>query len=203
MTLTAALFLGGRSTRMGRDKALLEIGGHPLWWVQWQKLRVLQPARLIMSARTGQEVPVPPPPALVVRDAVADIGPLGGLIACLETIQFDGPDALLLVLGVDLPRMPAALLQDLVFAADAGCGVVIRNGDCHEPLVAVYPAALLEVARRRARLGHHSLQGLVRDGLERGLLDEVTLRSLGDWPEEVFANLNTPDDVDRLRGGGG
>lgn len=202
MTLTAALFLGGRSTRMGRDKALLEIGGQPLWWVQWQKLRVLQPARLIMSARAGQEVPVPPPPALVVRDVMADIGPLGGLIACLETIQLDGPDALLLVLGVDLPRMPAALLQDLVFAADAGCGVVIRNGDCHEPLVAVYPAALLEVARRRARLGHHSLQGLVRDGLERGLLDEVTLRSLGDWPEEVFANLNTPEDVDRLRGGG-
>jgi molybdopterin-guanine dinucleotide biosynthesis protein A len=202
MTLTAALFLGGRSTRMGRDKALLEINGQPLWWVQWQKLRVLQPARLIMSARADQEVPVPPPPALVVRDAVADIGPLGGLIACLETIQLDGPDALLLVLGVDLPRMPPALLQDLVFAADAGCGVVIRNGDSHEPLVAVYPAPLLEVARRRARLGHHSLQGLVRDGLERGLLDEVTLRSLGDWPEEVFANLNTPDDVDRLRGGG-
>ena len=203
MTLTAALLLGGRSTRMGRDKALLEIDGQPLWWVQWQKLRTLRPARLLLSARQGQEVPVPPPPARVVRDAVADIGPLGGLIACLETVQLDGPDALLLVLGVDLPRMPAALLQDLVFAADAGCGVVIRNGDSHEPLAAVYPAGLLEIARRRARLGHHSLQGLIRDGLDRGVLDEVTLRGLGDWPAEVFANLNTPEDVARLRGGGG
>lgn len=198
MNLTAALFLGGRSTRMGRDKALLEVRGQPLWWIQWQKLRALQPARLVMSARSGQEVPVPPPPALVVRDAVADVGPLGGLIACLETVQLDGPDALLLVLGVDLPRLPAALLQDLVFAADPGCGAVVKNGDFHEPLAAVYPPAMLELARRRARHGHYALQGLVSDGLERGLLDEVTLRSLGDWPVEVFDNLNTPNDVANL-----
>lgn len=203
MSLTTALFLGGRSTRMGRDKALLEIDGQPLWWRQWRKLRALQPSRMLLSARAGQDVPVPPPPARVVRDAPAEIGPLGGLIACLEVIQLDGPDARLLVLGVDLPQMPAALLQDLVFAADAAGGAVVRNGEGHEPLAAVYPAAVLEIARRRARLGHHSMQGLVRDALERGLLDEVTLRGLGDWPIEVFANLNTPEDVARLAGGGG
>lgn len=199
MNLTAALMLGGRSTRMGRDKALLELGGQPLWWVQWQKLRILRPARLVMSARAGQEVPVPPPPVEVVRDALPDIGPLGGLIACLETIQLDGPGALLLVLAVDLPRMPAALLQDLVFAADAGCGAVVRTGDTYEPLAAVYPTGMLELARRRARLGHHALQGLVRDGLDLGLLEEVSLGSLGDWPVEAFDNLNTPEDLAKLR----
>lgn len=198
MNLTAALLLGGRSTRMGRDKALLEVRGQPMWWIQWQKLRALHPSRLVISARAGQEVPVPPPPAVVVRDAVADIGPLGGLLACLEAIQCDGPDALLLVLGVDLPRMPVALLQDLVFAADDGSGIVVRNGERHEPLAAVYPPALLELARRRVRHGHHSLQGLVREGLERGVLDEVTLASLGGWPVEVFDNLNSPQDLERL-----
>jgi molybdopterin-guanine dinucleotide biosynthesis protein A len=199
MTLTAALLLGGRSTRMGSDKALLEIDGHPLWWLQWQKLRSLKPARLLISARVGQDVPTPPPPSMIVRDAVADIGPLGGLIACLESIQLDGPDALLLVLGVDLPRMPAALLQDLVFSAEPGCGIIVHHAGRHEPLAAVYPPTLLDVARRRVRLGHHSLQGLVRDGLDRSLLEEVTLRSLGDWPPEVFANINTPADVEILR----
>ena len=54
------------------------------------------------------------------------------------------------------------------------------------------------VARRRARAGQHGLQGLVRAGLDLGLLEETTLRSLGDWPVEVFANLNTPEDVARL-----
>jgi molybdopterin-guanine dinucleotide biosynthesis protein A len=201
MTLTAALLLGGRSTRMGRDKALLEVDGQPLWWLQWQKLRALQPRRLLVSARTGQDVPVPPPPALVVRDAVADIGPLGGLIACLQQIQLDGPEALLLVLAVDLPRLPAALLQDLVFSADPGCGAVIAHDGRHEPLAAVYPPAVLDVAQRRARLGHYSLQGLVREGLERGLLDEVSLRGLGDWPEQVFTNLNTPEDRRSLEPG--
>lgn len=198
--LTAALFLGGCSSRMGRDKALLEVDGQPLWWLQWQKLRALRPHRLVLSARNDQNVPTPPPPAIVVRDAVAGIGPLGGLIACLDAIQLDGPEALLLVLGVDLPRLPAALLRDIVFAADPGCGVVVTVGSRYEPLAAVHPPAMLEVARRRARLGHHSLQGLAREGIERGLLEEVSLRSLGDWPEEAFFNLNTPDDMEKLRG---
>ena len=199
MRLTAALFLGGRSTRMGSDKALLEVGGRPLWWIQWQKLRSLQPSRLLVSARPGQDVPVPPPPVEVVRDAGAEMGPLAGLIACLETIQLDGPGALLLVLGVDLPRLPTALLQDLVFAADPGCGVVVRHGPHYQTLAAVYPAEMLELARRRARFGHYALQGLVHDGLELGLLEETTLRRLGDWPEEVFDNLNTPEDLKKMQ----
>ena len=195
MNLTAALLLGGRSTRMGRDKALLEINGQPLWWIQWQKLRTLQPARLLLSARPDQFVPTPPPPLKVVRDSPPDIGPLGGLIACLQAIQLDGPDALLLALGVDLPNIPAALLQDLAFAADSGCGIVVRNGTAWEPLAAVYPPALLDLATRRARLGHFALQGLIREGIERGLLEETTLRALGDWPDAAFANLNSPEDV--------
>lgn len=198
MMLTAALLLGGHSTRMGCDKALVEVDGQPMWWIQWQKLRGLHPVRLVLSGRAGQDVPVPPPPVVVVRDRIEGIGPLAGLLACLEMIQLDGPGALVVVLGVDLPRLPLALLQDLVFAADPGCGVVVRNGIHYEPLAAVYPAEMLEVARRRARAGQHGLQGLVRAGLELGLLEETTLRSLGDWPVEVFANLNTPEDIARL-----
>lgn len=198
MTLTAALLLGGRSTRMGQDKALLELNGQPLWWIQWQKLRALNPARLLLSARPNQTAPIPPPPVVVVRDSPPDIGPLGGLIACLQAIQLDGPDALLLVLGVDLPRIPAALLQDIAFAADSGCGIVVRNGTTWEPLAAVYPPTLLDLARRRARLGHHALQGLIREGIDRGLLEETTLRALGDWPPDAFANLNTPEDLGKF-----
>lgn len=195
MSLTAALFLGGRSTRMGRDKAMLEIGGEPLWWRQWQKVCALHPTRLLLSARAGQEVPAPPPPARVVRDADGDIGPLAGLLACLREIQLDGPGARLLVLGIDLPRMPAAFLQDLIYASDPGCGAVARSGDVYEAMAAVYPAELLEVASRRARLGHLSLQGLIREGVERGLMDELPAR---DWPCEIFFNLNTPEDLARL-----
>jgi len=51
MTLTALLLAGGRSSRMGFDKATLNIGGEPLWQRQLRVLCELSPATLWISAR--------------------------------------------------------------------------------------------------------------------------------------------------------
>ena len=195
MSLTAALLMGGRSTRMGRDKALVEFAGQPLWWVQWQKLRVLAPAQLLLSARPGQDVPVPPPPAQVVRDAFGDIGPLGAVLSCLDYVQLAGPGAMVLVLATDLPRVPTAFLQEVAFHAEPGCGAVVRHAGRFEPLAAVYPAEMLDLGRRRVRLGRLALQGFVEAGVEGNLMQEMPA---SEWPNEIFANLNTPADLARL-----
>jgi molybdopterin-guanine dinucleotide biosynthesis protein A len=192
MSLMAALLMGGRSTRMGRDKTLVEITGVPLWLLQWQKLRALAPAQLLLSARPDQDVPVPPPPAQIVRDAFGDIGPLGGVLSCLEFLELAAPGTMLLVLATDLPRVPVSFLQDLAFHAEPGCGAVVRHSGRFEPLAAVYPAEMLEVGRRRVRLGWLALQGFVEEGIERNLMQEMPAR---EWPEAIFANLNTPADL--------
>jgi molybdopterin-guanine dinucleotide biosynthesis protein A len=196
MSLTAALLLGGRSTRMGRDKALIEIDGEQLWWIQWQKLRALEPSQLILSARPGQDVPIPPPPAQVVRDRFGEIGPLGGVLSCLSHVELAGPQSLVLVLATDLPRVPVAFLRELAFFAEPGCGAVVRRAGRFEPLAAVYPAEMLDLGRRRLRLGRLDLQGFVLEGLERGLLQELPG---AEWPVSLFENLNSPADLDRLK----
>jgi len=195
MSLAAALLMGGHSTRMGRDKALVEISGMPLWWLQWQKLRALGPTELLLSARPGQDVPVPPPPGHIIRDTFGEIGPIGGLLSCLDHLQLAGPGALLLVLATDLPRVPAAFLQDLAFHAEPGCGAIARHSNRFEPLAAVYPAEMLDLGRRRVRLGRLALQGLVEEALECGLMQEMSTR---EWAADIFANLNTPADLAHL-----
>jgi molybdopterin-guanine dinucleotide biosynthesis protein A len=55
MTLTAVLFTGGLSRRMGVDKATMQIEGEPLWTRQLRILRELRPDSLWISARSRPE----------------------------------------------------------------------------------------------------------------------------------------------------
>jgi len=101
MTLTAVLFVGGRSRRMGADKATLEIAGEPLWRKQIKLLRELQPQSLCISAR---ERPAWCPLEIeAVLDDPPSRGPLSGLAAALRRLRTSH----LLALAIDLPRMRA------------------------------------------------------------------------------------------------
>src|SRR4051812_12491871 len=101
MNFSAALFAGGRSSRMGSDKALLEIDGIPLWQRQLHTLQELHPTEIFLAG------PVRPhwieSGLQIVGDVKADAGPLGGLVAVLRRCRATR----LLVLAIDLPRMPA------------------------------------------------------------------------------------------------
>ena len=55
MNFSAALLAGGRSSRMGRDKAFLEIDGVPLWQRQLQTLRELGPSETFLAGPMQSE----------------------------------------------------------------------------------------------------------------------------------------------------
>ncbi|MGI8602980.1 MAG: molybdenum cofactor guanylyltransferase [Verrucomicrobiales bacterium] len=197
MTLSAALLMGGKSSRMGTDKACLVIDDEPLWLRQLKKLRALPCDRLFLSVGTGFSPISPSSSTIIVPDAFRDCGPLGGVLSCLQKVELDGAGSRLVVLGVDLPLLPVEFLEDVLFASEPECGAVARQGDIFEPLAAVYPIEMLEIGRRLVRLGHTSMQNFIREGLEHAMMVEMNAR---DYPAEIFINLNTPDDLARLRG---
>jgi molybdopterin-guanine dinucleotide biosynthesis protein A len=53
MNISAVLFAGGESRRMGKDKATVLFRGKPLWQIQLDLLRALQPAEIFVSARSA------------------------------------------------------------------------------------------------------------------------------------------------------
>lgn len=190
LSVTGAVLAGGRSVRMGTDKAALTVAGEPLLARQ---LRLLAEAgvgeRIVSVAPTSSRPALPGQEAVRwVEDSEAGLGPLAGLESCLAAIRTD----VLLVVAVDLPALSVDLLRRLIAAATAECGVVPQCQACYEPLVAVYPrCALVEVSARIAR-SELALQPLVRAGIAGGWLRPWAV-STADEP--CFANWNAPADV--------
>ena len=184
--LSAALLAGGRSRRMGADKAFLDWQSRPLWRHQMEKLQSLTPEQLIVSCRPEQEFPVLPG-VTRVQDARENCGPLEGIAACLRVCS--APQ--LLVLGIDLPLLPEAFLKALADAASEDCGAVVQSGEWYEPLAAVYPATLLPMAERHLDEGRLSLQELIRAAIADGQMRCVSLPVESAW----FTNWNRPGDL--------
>ena len=181
MRCSAVLLAGGKSTRMGRDKALLEIDGEPLWRRQLETLCALAPEQLMISGPPRGEYEALP-------DAVENAGPLGGVSAALQRSS----SPLLVVLAVDLPQMTSDYLRSLLTLCREGRGVVPRGPEFFEPLAAVYPTVCASLTGAALRRGKYSMQDFVRSALAKKLIVAHDI-STAEMPR--FANLNTPADV--------
>lgn len=182
--LSAVLLAAGHSTRMGRDKALLEVDGVPLWRRQGDVLRRAGATEMFLSARPDQPwVASTSGFDAVLHDALPGCGPIAGITAALERMTHPH----LAVLAIDLPAIGPAWFSALSGQISPGVGVVGRHGGFFEPLAAVYPRALKWLAWETIARGEYSLQVLLRAAAEKGLM---RIHDLG--PDEVpwFLNWN-------------
>lgn len=185
---------------MGRDKAMLATpGGGPLWRRQWRILEALDPAEMMLSCRSGQELPGSEG-VRRVEDPPGEGGPLAavtGILRCIRT-------PLLLVLAVDLPEMTAATLGRLLDRSGRDCGAVFVRDRLAEPLAAVYPVRMAEAGRMQIAAGRRDLQTWVRTGLA---MQALTAVSPSAEDARALFNLNDPaalrEWMDRNRPGAG
>jgi molybdopterin-guanine dinucleotide biosynthesis protein A len=187
-TFSAALLAGGQSSRMGRDKALLPVAGANCVMGQRQLdvLRDLEPAAIFWSGQPRHGLPED---VHVVSDEIENLGPLAGISACLNRCESD----LLVVLAIDLPRMSATYLRSLLAQCSSARGVVVQHDEFFEPLAAVYPKSMRELALEHLHQKQLALQALMREAVKRKLLNVVSLDE-NDVP--LFKNVNTPDDLE-------
>ncbi len=184
--LHALVLAGGRSRRLGRDKAGLEIDGKPQLERTVELLDALV-ERVWVSVRADQ-----PGDALRDRypqivDREEDAGPVGGILAALESDR----NADWLVVAVDLPRLDRETVEVLLDAEPAGPFTAYRSTSdgLPEPLCAVYRAEALPIVR-----------GYVDAGIRcpRKILIESGVELLAQPNPAALDNLNTPEDQARI-----
>lgn len=181
-TLTAILFAGGESRRMGIDKATLHIEDEPLWSRQLRILRELQPAEIMISARCR---PAWCPPKIeTILDQTPSHGPLSGLAAVLTAIRTSH----VLALAIDLPLMKSNYLRQLWKQCDKHYGVVPADGNSYEPLCAIYPASATNMVVAALSGDNYSLKNTINLLIAASLL-RITLVEPDN--QRMFLNLNT------------
>ena len=189
------ILAGGASSRMGRDKALLEFGGIPLIIRAAQLLEPLvgRPT-IIAPAGRYQEFGL-----RTVPDDDSGFGPLGGIATALRISASPWN----LVVGCDLPYLTAEWLGFLIgrAAASTADATLPENARGLEPLCAMY---------------HKRAEAAIRAALERGVrkvtdgLAALTVLTLApsEWKEfdsegRLFKNINTVADYEESRAASG
>jgi molybdenum cofactor guanylyltransferase len=182
--VTAFILAGGKSTRMGRDKAFIELGGQTLLARALNLSRAVA-AECSIAGDPGKFAAFGP----VVEDIFPDCGPLGGIHAALRNSHTE----LNLILAVDLPALTPQFLEYLVAAARKSTALVIvpHAGGALQPLCAIYRREFAEVAERALRRRRNKIDVLFSE-IETRVLGEEELLRAGFTPE-IFHNLNTPE----------
>ena len=185
LPITAFILAGGKSARMGSDKAFLELGGRSLLIRALDLAQAVTPDVKIVGA---------PEKFAAFAPAVPDIyparGPLGGIHAAL----FNSTTDYNLILAVDLPFVEESFLHYLIAEAQSSGAVVTvpsAVGYFH-PLCTVYRKAFLPTADRALAEGRNKLDALFSEVQVR-VISEEELQSAG-FDAEIFRNLNTPED---------
>lgn len=143
------LLAGGRSSRMGEDKAVLLYRNKTFMENLFDKADALGIREKYLSGHsfTGDRV-------ISIEDVYRDRGPLGGLHACMKCMK----TPYCLVVPVDVPQIPQKILQELlekhrqlVEEGHTDRPLLLCHGDRTEPLIGIYPTSMTGMIEEEIR----------------------------------------------------
>lgn len=196
--MVGVVLAGGRSTRMGRDKALIRLDGESLIRRQLRLLQEIGVQRRLVAVAAGTltgesalQAEIPPGVACI-EDSRPECGPLAGITGALAGLV--PGETHLVVLAVDLPRLGVGLMGSLIAAVrqTPDAGIVPLVAGRWDPLAAVYPRVGLDSALARFDRGELSVQDWVREGVRNGWMRE---RVVSAEEENEFLNWNRFEDL--------
>lgn len=181
---------GGKSTRMGQDKATLTLNGRTLLEHALAALRQVCRDVAILGRYELYSSLAP-----VYEDIYPGCGPLGGIHTALSNAQTPYS----LIIAVDTPFLMPEFLSYLAERAIASDAVVITPeiADYTQPLSTVYSLDFLPIAERAIKAGNYKIVPLFPRS-QTLVIKEAELRRFA-FSAEMFENLNTPEDLERAR----
>ena len=192
--MRGAVLAGGAASRYGgAPKGLVVVGGRRILDRVVDSVRVVTGSLPLLVANAS-DAGSWRPDLETIPDARPGLGSLGGIYTAVTATG--GP---VLCVAWDMPFVPERLLQALIEGFTAGGYDAFlpesagRRG--LEPLCAIYGPACGDAIARRLDAG--DLKAIsFHDDVRVGILPLAVVRTYGD-PDELFFNVNTPDDLEK------
>ena len=175
---TAVIFAGGKSSRMGKDKALLPFGNYTtLSEFQYEKLNTLF-SKVYLSAKENKF----DFDCSVITDRYDESSPLVGIISIFETLEVEE----VFILSVDAPFVNQTVIEAM-YKQDKGNNdvIVAQSPSGTQPLCGIYKRSILPLAYQQLEKNNHKLHDLL------SLVKTLYVPFEEDKP---FSNLNHPEE---------
>jgi molybdopterin-guanine dinucleotide biosynthesis protein A len=191
--VTAFVLAGGKSARMGSDKAFVQLNGRTLLERALETARAVTPEVIVVGERNKFSRY-----ASAVDDVFRDRGPLGGIHAALAVTATD----LNLILALDLPFIEPKFLKYLFTRAlevrQTDALVVLPNaGGGWQPLCAIYRKEFGRFAEEALKRGENKIDRIF-PGIRVLAIEEAEIVKAG-FSVGMFRNLNTPEELERAK----
>lgn len=183
MQITAIILAGGKSKRMGTDKALLQINGISLLE---KSIKLCEGVcdEIIISSNNVEHQQFGYP---VIADEFTGCGPIGGISTCLNKSETHWN----FVISVDAAFVEPEFVSFLISELDESDAIIPVHAKGKEPLIALYNKACLPLMHENLKSGDLKMQNLFK------ALNTKFVASLK-WVEKypkLFQNLNRPEDL--------
>jgi molybdopterin-guanine dinucleotide biosynthesis protein A len=184
--VTAFVLAGGKSRRMGADKAFVVLDGKTLLERALHCARAVTDQVMIVGSKAKFSTYAP-----TVEDIFPDRGPLGGIHAALTATATD----LNLVLALDLPFVEPSFLTYICNRAGKMSATVVvpRAAGGWQPLCAAYRRGFASVAEKALAAGRNKIDSLFPEVPVLSIeAQEITQTG---FSSDMFRNINTPEEL--------
>jgi molybdopterin-guanine dinucleotide biosynthesis protein A len=180
-SIPAIVFAGGKSSRMGKDKALLPFGTYAtLAEFQYTKLSILFKS-VYMSAKTDKFSFA----CNVIEDIEEDSSPLVGIVSVFEILGAEE----VFILSVDAPFVNQNTIEKILRAAkNSNDAIVAQSPSGIQPLCGLYRKSILPLARKQLESHNHKLHDLL-------CIANTLFVPFSE--DEPFTNLNQPQEYQK------
>lgn len=186
MNLSAGILAGGRSTRMGQNKALLKYNDRRFIDIISKELGTFDEVLISAAAKgvyedTGLKI---------VIDVNKDIGPIEGIYEIL----LNASNEYVFICAADMPFIKADLVSYMAefISSDYDCYCIVDDEHIH-PLCAIYSRKMLPVIKKLIEGGNYRLMNILN-----GVRTKYIKLSSSCFDKKIVKNINTRDEYKRL-----
>lgn len=178
------LLAGGKSSRMGEDKAFLKYGGLFLYQYNLKILEQFSDNLIVSSSNKAfNQLKY-----LRVEDETPELGPIGGIYSSLKRIRYSNA----IVLPCDLPFITIDIIDELIANSEGyDICIALNNSGQPEPLVGIYSTSILPKMEDLIKNGKYKIRDLL-------LEVKTNFLSLESTQQNTFQNVNYPEDYKSL-----